>query len=225
MTLKNTTYAMVFAGSLLNGADQIKNHTVDVEIVVLAKDLNDRNEELKKEPNYAIYYDFFSHHAHDGPKLRHHNEDVYEDTAPAPEPSRLIKFSLTFDNEPTMNNVTKKLESITHSKAVACGINIEYPSSNVSIHANLTPRYGRRLPRINGEVLSMEKLIAIENSKIKVSEYIDLHSKIWSEDTSGSTTTLPKNKRLSYYSTQIPGGIYRKIKNRELTGKFSGKRF
>lgn len=225
MTLKNTTYAMVFAGSLLNGADQIKNHTVDVEIVVLAKDLNDRNEELKKEPNYLIYYDFFSHHAHDAPTLRHHKEDVYEDTAPAPEPSRFIKFSLTFDNEPTMNNVTKKLENITHSKAVACGIKVEYPSSNVSIHADFRPRYGRRLPRINGEVLSMEKLIAIENSEIKVSEYIDLHSKIWSEYTSGSTTTLPKNKRLSCYSTQIPGGIYRKIKNRELTGKFNGKRF
>jgi hypothetical protein len=133
-----------------------------------------------------------------------------------------MKFLLTFDNEPTMDDVTKKLEKITHAKTVLCGINVEYESHNVSIHADFKPLYGKTLPTVHGEALPA----VIENSTMKVNDYINLHFKIWSEYTVGATMVERAiNKNLSYYSTPFPDGVYRKIQQRELTGKFTGKRF
>jgi len=184
MILKNITYASVFAGSLLNGSDPIKEHTVDVEIVVLAKDLKDRNWQLeeRKAREMAAGLDIES-------------DDVFP---------RIMNFQLLFNDEPTIADVNKKLGQMVHSNVTFFGLSegqnlFSKPETNTSLSMKVKDFFNEKC----------------KSKTINLPDFISAPRSI---------TIKPPKRELSFMSTQIPGGVYRKIKQRELTGKLRGKR-
>lgn len=206
MILKNTAYLTLFSMPfLLQAAAEKGKHTVGIDLVVFAQGLDQQGAALRKKSDYNVIYRNLSHGL--GPTQMFYDQDII-----VPKFTRFAKFVVAFDHEPTMGNVTQQLEKIAHSIVIPCGITIEHPKTPTT-----------KL-KING--INMHDSAVINDPKVKVNEHINRYSNIWSKHISGNQNVpITGAKRLSYYSTPIPGGIYRKLKNRELTGNLIGKRF